>query len=52
LGLACCGEQLGVEELILEPPLNDSAKPFSHGDLASIWAVLVVLLVLHQSLKA
>jgi hypothetical protein len=30
------GEQPGVEELIPNEPLNESAKPFSHGDPGSM----------------
>ena len=33
-------------------PLNDSAKPFSHGDPGSMYAVLVVSLASHQSRSA
>jgi len=44
LGLGHGGEQLGVQELIPEPPVvdvverssYDSAKPFCHGDSGSM----------------
>ena len=32
--------------------LNDSANPFSQGDLVAMYAVLVVVLALHQSPKS
>jgi len=55
LGLRSRVEQLGVEELIPEPGVvdeverisYDSAKPFSHGDPGSMYAV-VAPLPLHQ----
>ena len=33
-------------------PLNDSAKPFSHGDPGAMVAVLVVVLASHQFRRA
>jgi len=36
LGLGHGGEQLGVQELIPEPAVERSAKPFCHGDPGSM----------------
>ena len=51
LGLSHRGEQLGVRNSSLNRLLNDSAKPFCHGEPGSIYAI-VTLLFWHQLLRA
>lgn len=40
LGLGHGGEQLGVQDSSLNRLLNDSAKPFCHGDTCSMYALV------------